>query len=108
MAKYFIRKRGAYFWPEGKGYTTDITNAGIFGDADPQGYVRLSQRDKSAELELVPVETLLPFLRRARDLIAAKLAELGGEDGPVADGPVPLYYLREPNEIDYLNRESRP
>lgn len=81
--KYFLRRHGAYFRPDGGGYTNDITEAGVYADDDPHGYVRGAKRGSIEGLTLVPAELVAPYLRAARDRMTAKLAELGeSEDGP--------------------------
>lgn len=55
---YFIRRGGAWFRPEARGYTGDLSAAGAFVGAKAKAFL-------SAEgVELVAVRDMLPALRK--------------------------------------------
>lgn len=80
-ARYFLRKRGAYYRPNSRGYTTEILEAGVYTEEEVAGY----KAEPRMGVSVIPVgdmrDEIQAKIDRANETILAAQLGLAMIDG---------------------------
>lgn len=87
MQKYFLMKRGLYYRPNSAGYTSEIVEAGVYGEDEVKGY----KAEPAMGVSVIPIgqehiDELQRKIEQAKGIIRTSAAGIDGLKAVLAEG----------------------